>query len=141
MDMGIPGYLISSALLSVVSQRLVRLICNYCAAPHTPPPEQLAWFKNCVSEQELSLAKFRKGRGCVRCNGSGYLGRRGVFEVFEMNQELALTLQNAGPSEFEKKVREQIGTYMMERNAHEMVLAGDTTIEEAMNVAAGGDAI
>lgn len=140
MDMGIPAYLIASALLSVVSQRLVRLTCTYCASTYTPPPEQLAWFKACVSEQELSLAKFRKGRGCVRCNGSGYLGRRGVFEVFEMNHELALSLQNEGPAAFEKKVRAQIGTYTMVRNAHELVLAGDTTIEEAMNVAAGGDA-
>jgi MSHA biogenesis protein MshE len=137
LDMGVPGYLIASSLLAVVSQRLVRMVCSNCAVADRPAPDQLDWFGHRVGEKELSLAKFRKGRGCVRCNGSGYFGRRGVFEIIEMTSDLALAIQHADPGAFERAANAQIGTYTMERNAHELVLTGETTIEEAMKLAAG----
>jgi type II secretory ATPase GspE/PulE/Tfp pilus assembly ATPase PilB-like protein len=55
-----------------------------------------------------------------------------------MNQQLALAIQRADPSEFERLAREQIGTYTIERNAHELVLTGETSISEAMAVTSGG---
>jgi MSHA biogenesis protein MshE len=140
LDMGVPAFVIASSLLGVLSQRLVRLVCKYCAHPVTPPPEKLEWFRQRVGAEELSLAKFRAGRGCVRCSGSGYLGRRGIFEVVEMTQELAVALQHADPGNFERAARAQIGRYTMERNAHELALSGETTIDESMNVTAGGEA-
>jgi MSHA biogenesis protein MshE len=138
LDMGVPGYLIASSLLGVVSQRLVRLVCPHCAESQAPPPDLLEWFRHRVNEHELALAKFRRGRGCIRCNGAGYFGRRAVFEIVEMNQELAVAIQKQH-GEFEQLARKQIGLYTMERNAFELVLTGDTTIEEAMKLAAGGD--
>jgi MSHA biogenesis protein MshE len=138
LDMDVPAYLIASSLLAVVSQRLVRLICVNCGVPADPSPEHLEWFRTRVTPQELSLAKFRRGKGCVRCNGVGYFGRRGVFETVEMTQPLALAIQR-DPAEFERLAREQIGTYTIERNAHELVLTGETTIAEAMTVTMGGD--
>jgi MSHA biogenesis protein MshE len=138
LDMKVPGYLIASSLLAVVSQRLVRMVCPNCAISAPPPPEHLEWFRSRVSPEELSLAKFRHGKGCVRCNGVGYFGRRGVFEVVEMNHQLALAIQGSDPSEFERLARQQIGTYTIERNAHELVLTGETTISEAMTVVSGG---
>jgi MSHA biogenesis protein MshE len=139
LDMHVPGYLIASSLLAVVSQRLVRLVCSSCSAPAAPSPEQLDWFKSRVTPEELSLAKFRKGKGCVRCNDVGYFGRRGVFEVVEMTAELAVAIQREDPSGFERLAREQIGKHTIERNAYELVLAGQTTVSEAMTVAMGGD--
>jgi MSHA biogenesis protein MshE len=138
LDMNVPAYLIASSLLAVVSQRLVRLICMNCGVPADPSPEHLEWFRTRVTPQELSLAKFRRGKGCVRCNGVGYFGRRGVFETVEMTQPLALAIQR-DPTEFERLAREQIGTYTIERNAHELVLTGETTIAEAMTVTMGGE--
>jgi MSHA biogenesis protein MshE len=91
-----------------------------------------------VTAEELNLAKFRKGKGCVRCNGSGYSGRRGVFEIVEMTPDLAIGIQHADASAFERAARTQIGGYTMERNAIELVLTGETTIEEAIKIAAGG---
>jgi MSHA biogenesis protein MshE len=139
LDMKVPGYVIAASLLAVVSQRLVRLVCASCAVPYTPSPDHLEWFRSRVTPEELSLAKFRQGKGCVRCNGVGYFGRRGVFEVVEMTPPLALAIQQPDPSGFEPLAREQIGIYTMERNAHELVLAGETTISEAMTVTIGGD--
>lgn len=139
LDMQVPGYLIASTLKAVVSQRLVRLICTNCAVPTTPAPDHLEWLRSRVNAEELALAKFRTGKGCVHCNGVGFFGRRGVFEIVEMNAELAVAIQHADPGEFEKLARAQIGFYTIERNAFELVLAGETTIPEAMTIAMGGD--
>ncbi|HSH93627.1 MAG TPA: GspE/PulE family protein [Roseimicrobium sp.] len=139
LDMDVPGYLIASSLLAVVSQRLVRLICTNCAVTATPSPDHMEWFKSRVGAEELSQAKFRHGKGCVRCNGVGFFGRRGVFEVMEMTSDLAVAIQHADPGKFERLAREQVGMYTIARNAYELVLAGETTISEAMTVTMGGD--
>ena len=138
-DMGIPGYMIASTLLAVVSQRLLRVTCSNCSEPATPAAEELVWFRQHVSEQELSLANFRHGKGCVRCNGVGYSGRRGVFEVIEMTAALGEALQHGSPLEFERMARLQMGGHTLERNAIDLVLAGDTTIAEAMTVVMQGE--
>jgi len=135
MDMEVPGYMVASTLLAVLSQRLLRLICTYCTEPKTPAAEELTWFKHHVSEEELSLAKFRHGRGCARCNGVGYSGRQGVFEIIEMTPPLADALQQGDPMTFGRLARLQMGPNTLVRNAIELVLAGKTTIAEAMTVA------
>jgi MSHA biogenesis protein MshE len=139
LDMGVPGYLIAASLLAVVSQRLVRVNCPHCAVERRPSSEHLDWFRNRVGAEELATARFRAGRGCLRCNGAGYFGRRGVFEVAEMTPPLALAIQHGNGGEFERLARAQIGTHTMERNACELVLAGETTIPEAMKVSMSGD--
>jgi len=139
MDMAVPGYMIASTLLAVVSQRLLRVICTYCAEPTTPATEDLTWFKHHVSEEEVSLAKFRRGKGCARCNGVGYSGRRGVFEVLEITPPLAEALQHGDPMTFDRAARLQMGPNTLVRNALEMVMAGETTIAEAMTIAGQGD--
>jgi MSHA biogenesis protein MshE len=139
LDMGVPAYLIASSLLAVVSQRLVRVNCPNCVTDYAPTPGELEWFTSRVRPEELALARFRHGRGCVRCNGVGYFGRRGVFEVVEMTPELALGIQRGEASSFERAAREQIGAYTMERNAFEMVLTGETTISEAVRLSSGAE--
>ena len=136
LDMAVPGYMIASTLLAVLSQRLLRVVCIYCAAPATPTVEELAWVKHHVGEEGVSLPKFRHGKGCVRCNGMGYSGRRGVFEIIDMTPALAEALQHADPMAFDRLARQQIGAHTLVRNALEMALAGETTIAEAMTVAA-----
>ncbi len=136
LDMAVPGYMIASTLLAVLSQRLLRVVCTYCAEPATPPAEELAWVKHHVGEEEASLAKFRRGRGCARCNGMGYSGRQGVFEIIEMTPALADALQQGDPMAFDRLARLQMGSHTLVRNALELVLVGQTTIAEAMTVAA-----
>ena len=136
LDMAVPGYMIAATLLAVLSQRLLRLVCSYCAEPATPTPEELTWFKHHMGETEAGTARFMRGRGCARCNGVGYSGRRGVFEIIEMNAALAQALQQQDTTVFDRLALEQIGANTLVRNALEMVIAGKTTIAEAMTVAA-----
>jgi MSHA biogenesis protein MshE len=85
--------------------------------------------------EELSLAKFLKGRGCSRCNGVGFSGRRGVYELLEMTQVLTDALQGADPQLIDKLAREQIGRRTLAHAAVTMVLEGRTTAAEAMTIA------
>ncbi len=134
LDMGVAGYKIASTLLMVVSQRLLRIICRYCSEPYTPSVEEMEWIKHYLSEDELAHAKLRRGKGCARCNGVGYTGRIGVFEIMEMTAPLAAAIHKGDLVLFEKVAREQIGNDTLEHRALELVLKGETTIVEAMTV-------
>jgi MSHA biogenesis protein MshE len=139
LDMAVPGYMIASTLLAVLSQRLLRKVCSYCAQPATPTPEELAWFTYHAPEHALGQAappQFMQGRGCARCNGVGYSGRRGVFEIIEMTAPLAQALQSQDPGVFDRLALAQMGSNTLVRNALDMVLAGETTLAEAMTVSA-----
>lgn len=135
LDMGVPGYMIASTLRAVMAQRLLRVSCLYCVEPYDPPVDERAWLAHHASEEELSLAKFRKGRGCSRCNGVGFSGRRGVYELLEMTQTLTDALQGADPQLIDKLAREQIGRRTLAHAAVTMVLEGRTTAAEAMTIA------
>ncbi|MDN3921686.1 GspE/PulE family protein [Roseateles violae] len=136
LDMGVPAFMVASTLLAVVSQRLVRQLCGYCAEPATPPTDEMTWLRHYASEDQIAGARLRRGRGCSRCNGVGFSGRRGVHEVMEMTSALAQALQHANPLEFDRLARQQIGRRTLAHSAAAMVLAGETTIAEAMTIAA-----
>jgi MSHA biogenesis protein MshE len=133
LDMGVPGYMIASTLLAVVSQRLMRLNCRYCIEPYSPRPEELEWVKH-YAGGDLAQAKFQHGKGCTRCNGVGYSGRTGVFEMVEMTAPLAAAIHGSDPREFERVAREQLGRNTIGRHAFDLVLAGEATISEGMQV-------
>jgi MSHA biogenesis protein MshE len=132
-DMGVPGYMLASSLLAVVSQRLVRLNCRYCMEPYSPRPEELEWVKHYAGD-EIRKANFQRGKGCTRCNAVGYTGRTGVFEMLEMTAPLAGAIHDGDPREFERRAREQLGGNTLGHRALELVLAGETTVSEAMQV-------
>ncbi len=138
LDMGIPGFLIASTLLGVVSQRLMRVICHDCAQPYQPTTDELAWATHHFGS-ELKAAKFRKGVGCSRCNSTGFSGRIGVYEFLEMNTPLSMNIHKGDPVAFESAARIFLGVDSIAHNALALVAKGETTIAEAMNVVASVD--
>jgi MSHA biogenesis protein MshE len=137
LDLGLPPYMVASTLLGVVAQRLLRRICRYCAEPFKPRPEELEWVKHHLGG-EIGKANFRHGKGCSRCNGIGYSGRTGIFEMLVMTAPLAAALHSGDSAKFESAAREQLGNNTLDRRAIDMALAGDTTVAEAMSVASAG---
>jgi MSHA biogenesis protein MshE len=135
LDMGVPGYLIASTLRAVVAQRLLRVSCTYCAEPYEPPASERAWLAHHASPQELSLAHFRKGRGCSRCNGVGFSGRRGVYEMLEISRALTEALLRGDAQLVEQLARTQIGPRTLAHGAVTLALEGRTTVAEAMTIA------
>ena len=133
LDMGVSGFMIATTLLGVVSQRLLRLICTYCAEPYQPKHEETEWVKHFRGD-DLSQANFRHGKGCSRCNGVGFSGRIGVFEMLEMTGPLAAAIHKADAVLFERLGREHMGNDTLEHRAVDLVVGGQTTIAEAMTV-------
>ena len=126
-DIGIEPYMISSALRGVISQRLVRKICPACRKAYHPTREELSFF-NMEDEEGIT---FYRGEGCAECHHTGYRGRRGVFEILTMNGELR-RLVSAGASYDELlEAARKTNFVTMRENCRDLVLQGETTIEEA----------
>ena len=129
MDMGVPGFLIATTLRAVLSQRLLRLVCTECAEPHELTLNETVWVKRYFGEVP-SNATIKIGRGCTSCNGSGYRGRIGIFELLEMTPELAIALHKEDPVVFEAVAHKQIGKNSIMHNGFELIFQGKTTVSE-----------
>ena len=79
IDMGVEPFLISSTLVAVLGQRLVRTVCKNCRTPFEPTEDQLALLN--LSPHDLGDKVFYYGRGCSDCNDTGYKGRKGIYEL------------------------------------------------------------
>jgi len=128
MNMGIEPFLVATSVHLIVAQRLVRRICSECAEPIEVPLEALV--RAGYTPDEARQAKIKKGRGCSICNGSGYKGRVGLYEVMEINDELReLILVGASAMELKKKAIEN-GMTTLRRSGLMKVMLGVTTMEE-----------
>ncbi|MEO8154480.1 MAG: GspE/PulE family protein [Rhizobacter sp.] len=138
LDMGVPPYMVAMSLNLVIAQRLVRLVCENCVAPHTPTTQEAAWLEHYASGDD-SQGKYMRGLGCARCNGTGYIGRTAVYEMLEMTPELVQAANHGSPVEFVKIARVQIGQETLLRNALALAKAGRSSLSETMALAAHGD--
>ena len=137
VDIGVKPFLVSASLRGVLAQRLVRRICPDCSESYTPTEKELISIGMTVSD--LSDTNFRKGRGCVKCHDTGYRGRRGVFELFLVNEEIQeMIYQNATLVDLRRKVRD-LGMRTMREDGIRKIAAGITTIEEVLSTTVSVD--
>lgn len=129
IDIGVPGYMIASAVRGILAQRLVRRICSECSASHTPDVAEEQWL---ARKAPHLVTVLKAGAGCRKCNQSGYLGRVGVFELLEMNSGLASALREQDAQAFADAVTEQSGYVSLVDSALALAEAGVTTVAEAM---------
>ncbi|HET6352541.1 MAG TPA: ATPase, T2SS/T4P/T4SS family [Coriobacteriia bacterium] len=130
-DMGVPPYITSSALVGVVAQRLVRKLCERCKKPVPVAQERLRAVG--FGEEELGLVPF-EAVGCPSCNGTGYRGRTGVFEIMNFSEEMAtLYLRNASADELRAQAIAE-GMRPLRRDALDRVIAGITSLDEVERV-------
>jgi MSHA biogenesis protein MshE len=134
LDMGSPAFMIGSSLQAVIAQRLVRGNCENCAEPLAPTPQEQAWIGTVTGEEGTELRTLR-GRGCSACNGTGYSGRLGVYEMLEMDADLAQAATHADPVTFTRLARERMRGRTMAHHALALVRAGRTSVAEAMRLA------
>ncbi len=131
VDIGVKPFLVSASLRGVLAQRLVRRICPDCSASYTPTEKELISIGMTVAD--LSETNFRKGKGCVKCHNTGYRGRRGVFELFLVNEEVQeMIYQNATLVDLRRKVRD-LGMRTMREDGIRKIAAGITTVEEVLS--------
>ncbi|HXF66690.1 MAG TPA: GspE/PulE family protein [Burkholderiales bacterium] len=133
LDMGAPRYMVALSLQLVIAQRLVRVVCESCAADYEPLPHEREWLR--VELGDVADGhRCRRGRGCSHCNGTGYLGRTGVYEMLEMTAPVVEAANQEDIQRFVRAAREQMGARTLRRHAAELVAAGRTTPEEAMRI-------
>jgi MSHA biogenesis protein MshE len=133
LDMGAPRYMVALSLQMVIAQRLVRVICESCTADYVLLPNESLWVRHELGEDPTGH-RYRRGKGCTHCNGTGYLGRTGVYEMLEMTAPVAEAANQDDIQQFIRVAREQIGGNTLRRHAAQLVAAGTTTVEEAMRI-------
>ena len=133
IDMGVPSYLVSSTIIGVLAQRLVRDICEKCKAPFKPSKQMLEEAE--VTPEMAEKATFMKGRGCGNCQRSGYRGRMGIFELMPMNARLReLAFQGAATQDI-RKAAVKTGMDTLFKDGVAKAMLGRTTLEEVFRVA------
>ncbi|MDD2401122.1 MAG: ATPase, T2SS/T4P/T4SS family [Clostridia bacterium] len=126
LDMGIEPYLISSSLVGVVSQRLVKKICPDCRIEYQADESELKMF-GMEKDEKVTLYK---GSGCVNCNSTGYMGRTAVTEIMEVNLQIKKRIDERSSLEDIKNAALENGMVSLQHSCREMVLNGTTTVEE-----------
>jgi type IV pilus assembly protein PilB len=130
LDLGVETFLITATLEGIVAQRLVRKICEGCKTPFEPTEAQL---------QELGLTpavvkgkNFYYGRGCNKCNNTGYRGRTGIFEIMTFNDEIRELIMNQASTSILRAAGQKAGMRLLRDNGLEAIYDGITTIEEVV---------
>ena len=129
IDMGLEPYMVCSALVGVVSQRLVRRICTACRKQYDPTPYEM---------EKLHLEpgqKLYRGEGCSECNGSGYKGRIAIHEIVVMTSAMKNLIEKRASEDEMRKLAVTEGTQMLADSAAALVLEGITTVDEMNRVA------
>ena len=135
MDIGVEPYLISSSVVGVLAQRLIRTICPNCKVSYQADPAVLAELAEDFSKSKEPVTLYR-GKGCKNCKQSGYLGRMGIFELFFVNEKIKqLISEKASTQIIRQTTKQHIGMLSLREDGLHKVLKGMTTLEEVDRVA------
>ncbi len=132
VHMGVDSHGFVSALSAVMAQRLVRIVCEQCSEAYMPSRELLE--ESHVPIVTSASYKFRKGRGCGHCRGTGYHGRRAVGELMVLNDEIREAIVSRVPVRQLKELAHQAGVRLIRTAALDLVRRGQTTVEEVNRV-------
>ncbi len=136
-DMGVQPSLIESALIGVVSQQLVRKVCDMCGEPYSPSQQEMDVLQ--LSEDDLRGLPIRKGFGCQACRGTGYLGRTAIFEIMPITDGIKLLVHDNMAAHLIKRAAEREGMHTLQDSAMAKFKAGLTTSEEVLRIIGGID--
>lgn len=131
LDMGIESFLLASAMLAVVGQRLVRSNCTECRGPYVPSTEEMAFYER-AGGMRSAEDTFTRGHGCSFCTDTGYYGRIGVYEVLRITDEMRELMVHNAHIEDMRKLGMSQGMVPMRDQAVALIDAGATTIAEVM---------
>jgi type IV pilus assembly protein PilB len=130
VDMGVEPFLISSTLMAVLAQRLVRTTCKNCRTPFEPTEGQLAMLN--LSPHDLGDKVFHYGRGCSVCNDTGYKGRKGIYELLVVSDAIRNLINERAPTIVLRQKAIELGMVTLREDGLRGIFEGDTTIEEVV---------
>ncbi len=130
LDLGLEPFLITATLEGLIAQRLVRKICRNCKEPYEPTEEQLLELG--LTPEVVRVKIFYYGRGCDRCNNTGYRGRMGIFEIMTFNDEMRELVMNHASTNVLRNAARKGGMRMLREKGLNAIYNGLTTIEEVV---------
>ena len=130
VDMGSEPFLVSSTLMAVLGQRLVRKVCIDCRTPFEPTEAQLALLN--LSPHDLGDKVFYYGRGCSTCNDTGYKGRKGIYELLVCSDAIRSMITERAPTIVLRQKAVELGMVTLREDGLRSIFDGDTTIEEVI---------
>jgi type IV pilus assembly protein PilB len=130
VDMGVEPFLISSTLMAVLGQRLVRKVCKECRTPFEPTEAQLGLLN--LSPHDLGDKVFYYGRGCSTCNDTGYKGRKGIFELLIISEAIRSLINERAPTVVLRQKAVELGMVTLREDGLRSIFDGDTSIEEVV---------
>ena len=143
-EMGVEPFMISGSLIGVLAQRLMRRVCSQCRIPYNPTHEELSRFGLSASQGEVTFYKANtltpeqiqqnRGKVCPKCNGVGYKGRAGVYEIMRMSETLQALINEGAPTERIKEAAVEEGMKTLLAYSLNLVREGYTTLEEVERV-------
>ncbi|UNC92573.1 GspE/PulE family protein [Candidatus Contubernalis alkaliaceticus] len=135
LDMGVEGFLITSSLVGVIAQRLIRKLCPYCQIEYRPSLEEWELFYSFYGE--TGEVKFFEGRGCRRCNQTGYRGRTGIHEIMPFTEEVKRLVLDNPSSEAIRQWFQSSGYVTLQEDGLKRAVEGVTSLKEIVKVAFG----
>lgn len=130
LDLGIEPYLLTATLEGIISQRLIRKICENCKEPYEPNEVQLRELD--LTENNIKSKKFYYGRGCAKCNNTGYRGRIGIFEIMTLNDEIRDLIMNRASTNLLRVAAQKAGMKLLRYSGLAAIYDGITTIDEVV---------
>jgi type IV pilus assembly protein PilB len=130
IDMGVEPFLISSTMVAVLGQRLVRKICKDCRTPFEPTEAQLSLLN--LSPHDLGDKSFFYGRGCSVCHDTGYKGRKGIFELLVIGDAIRTLINERAPTIVLRQKAVELGMVPLREDGLRSIFDGDTSIEEVL---------
>jgi general secretion pathway protein E len=134
IDMGVEPFLVASSLMAVVAQRLVRVVCPHCRTDYTPSEIERSYYQNSPLLPADGAFSLYRGKGCGKCQGSGYLGRTGIFETLIITDSVRQRISDKIDSQSVKNAAVAQGMRTLRADGFEKALKGVTTVEEVLRV-------
>jgi MSHA biogenesis protein MshE len=133
LDMGAPRFMVALSLQMVIAQRLVSVVCESCAKEHKLLPNEHEWLRLEFGDT-VDRYRYMEGSGCSHCNGTGFTGRTGVYEILEMTNPVVAAANSDDIQAFMVAARAQMAGNTLRRHAAILAATGRTTVDEAMRI-------
>lgn len=131
-DIGVKPFLLATSIRATMAQRLVRVICEHCKEPYTPTEEELKHLGSAA--EQMRQAQLYKGKGCAACGNTGYRGRKGLYEIFVMNDDVRTMIYNKVSADDLRRRARELGMRSLREDGLRKVVAGITTLEEVLSI-------
>jgi general secretion pathway protein E len=132
VDMGVEPFLVSSSLVAVMAQRLIRVVCKECRETYKPTAQELKEIG--IDPLAAEKATLYRAKGCAACTNTGYLGRSGIYEILPIDEVLRTLILKASDASTLKKAAVSRGMKTLRDDGALKILKGVTTVEEVLRV-------